>query len=134
MKFAGIIAAALFAIAQAQQPAQGSTAAAPSQAPGAAPLAGGSATPTNGASADPSAKNSTASAQSVEQVLMSCATPHTFTPAEIKSMNQVLGIMILLLQYQLFVNDDKSGEQETYNQLLPIYRSIMNLFKNMNNK
>lgn len=46
-------------------------------------------------------------------------------------MNQILGIMILLLQYQLFVNDDKSAEQQTYNQLLPIYRAIIKMFQNM---
>lgn len=46
-------------------------------------------------------------------------------------MNQIFGIMILLLQYQLFVNDDKSGEQETYNQLLPMFRTVMSLFKGM---
>ena len=129
MKVLGVISAVLFAMVQAQQPAQESTVAA-------APQAGGTTAPATGAAAPPAASgaagtNSTVSAQPVEQVLMSCATPHTFTPAEIKSMNQVLGIMILLLQYQLFVNDDKSAEQETYNQLLPIYRAIMNLFKNM---
>lgn len=64
-----------------------------------------------------------------EQVLMTCSMPHVFTQEEIKSMNQVFGIAIILLQYQLFVNQDKTNEQETYNQLLKLWRTLIDMFK-----
>ena len=66
-----------------------------------------------------------------EQVLTPCSIPHVFTPEEIKSMNQVFGIAIILLQYQLFVNQDKTKEQETYNQLLKLWRTLTDMFKDL---
>lgn len=76
------------------------------------------------------ATNSTAPAE----VLKSCRRPHVFTNPEKKEMNDVLAVLTLLLQFQLFVNPDRSKDDTMYNQLLPIYRQAKVLLKNMNMK
>jgi len=69
--------------------------------------------------------------KAIQQTLLSCPTPHTFTTAEIKQMNQIFGVSILLLQFVLFVNEDKKDDQTTYNQLLPVYRALSDVLKNL---
>jgi hypothetical protein len=49
-------------------------------------------------------------------------------------MNDVLAVLTLLLQFQLFVNPDRSKDNVMYNELLPVYREAKKLFKNMNLK
>lgn len=72
--------------------------------------------------------------KSVAEILNTCTRPHTFTRREKKEMNDVLAVLTLLLQFQLFVNPDRSKDNVMYNELLPVYREAKKLFKNMNLK
>lgn len=123
ISIASIFSAVSFAVGSAAPPVQTQPV---------APLASSQPAVSSAAPVAPQpAQNATAPGQTPEQVLMTCSLPHVFTPEEIKSMNQVFGIAIILLQYQLFVNQDKSGEQETYNQLLKLWRTLVEMFKNV---
>lgn len=132
MKFITFAFFALFQIILGQAPV------APVAAPGVAPVA-----PAAVPVADPNAVqpvSPVAQAQPIAPVtgsanpavdLMTCSLPHTFTPAEIGNMNQVLTVLLLVLQVMLFLNTDKSQEQATYTALLPIYREATKLLQNI---
>ncbi len=117
--------------AQSPPPAQGQTASPPpAQNQATNPLPASNSPPAGNANAGTLPPSG---GQKPEEVLMTCSLPHTFTPDEIKMMNQVLSIVILLMQYQLFVNNDKSQEQATYNSLLPLWRESIKMFQAMGN-
>lgn len=100
-------------------------------APGQAPAQPGTPPQQPGAAAQPN-PGAPRSDEAIAKALATAQLPRTFAQDEIKHMNQVFAIAILLLQYQIFVNNEKSQEQQTYSNLFKLYKPLYEMLSNLN--
>ena len=143
MKFSGLFSLAVIAIGSISAAAVDPNLANPPQTPSNSTDPNAQAPNTNTAIPVNPATNTTTpvnptgaatNSTSPADTLKTCGRNHKFTRREKKEMNDVLAVLTLLLQFQLFVNPDRSKDNVMYGQLLPIYREAKNLHKNMNMK